>query len=322
MYQLLLNDMREICSKTVYFLIIIVALLGIINSPIALFLGFIYTLIFNNSFKAYSHKAIHYFLKISVVGLGFGMLINETLETSREGLSLTIYSIFFTVLLGLLLTRFMRLDLKLGHLITSGTAICGGSAIATISPVIKAKNKTISIALGIVILLNSIALFVFPAIGHFLNLTQEQFGLWCAIAIHDTSSVVGAALGYGDEALRIATTVKLSRTLWIIPLSIFSMFLFKTKGEKIKIPYFIILFIVAIIINSYHILPEPTTNFIVLMAKRLLVITLFLVGSTISIRDLKSNGIKPIVLAFTLWIFISIFSLIYLKLAPVYNTIL
>ncbi|WP_109300013.1 YeiH family protein [Aquimarina sp. AU474] len=314
--------MREICSKTVYFLIIIVALLGIINSPIALFLGFIYTLIFNNSFKAYSHKAIHYFLKISVVGLGFGMLINETLETSREGLSLTIYSIFFTVLLGLLLTRFMRLDLKLGHLITSGTAICGGSAIATISPVIKAKNKTISIALGIVILLNSIALFVFPAIGHFLNLTQEQFGLWCAIAIHDTSSVVGAALGYGDEALRIATTVKLSRTLWIIPLSIFSMFLFKTKGEKIKIPYFIILFIVAIIINSYHILPEPTTNFIVLMAKRLLVITLFLVGSTISIRDLKSNGIKPIVLAFTLWIFISIFSLIYLKLAPVYNTIL
>lgn len=155
-------------------------------------------------------------------------------------------------------------------------------------------------------------MFVFPAVGHFLNLTQEQFGLWCAIAIHDTSSVVGAALGYGDEALRIATTVKLSRTLWIIPLSIFSMFLFKTKGEKIKIPYFIVLFIVAIIINSYHILPELATNFIVLIAKRLLIITLFLVGSTISIKDLKSTGMKPIVLTLTLWIFISIFSLIYI----------
>ncbi|EIJ39940.1 putative membrane protein [Galbibacter orientalis DSM 19592] len=304
--------MKEIFSKIVYFLIIIIALLGIINSPTALLLGFVYTLIFNNPFKAYSHKAIHYFLKISVVGLGFGMFIKETLETSKEGLSLTIYSIFLTVSLGLLLTRLLKLDLKLGHLITSGTAICGGSAIAAISPVIKAKSKTISIALGIVFLLNSIALFVFPAVGHFLNLTQEQFGLWCAIAIHDTSSVVGAALGYGDEALRIATTVKLSRTLWIIPLSIFSMFLFKTKGEKIKIPYFIVLFIIAIIINSYHILPEPATNFIVLMATRLLIITLFLVGSTISIKDLKSTGMKPIVFALTLWIFISIFSLIYI----------
>ncbi len=304
--------MKDIYSKTIYCLIIIIALLGFINSPTALILGFVFTIIFNNSFKAYSYKAIHYFLKISVVGLGFGMFIKETLEKSKEGLSLTIYSIILTVSLGLLLTRLLKLDLKLGHLITSGTTICGGSAIAVISPIIKAESKTISIALGIVFILNSIALFVFPAVGHFLNLTQEQFGLWCAIAIHDTSSVVGAALGYGEEALRIATTVKLSRTLWIIPLSIFSMFLFKTKGEKIKIPYFIILFIVAIIINSYHILPEPTTHFIVLMSKRLLIITLFLLGSTISIKDLKSTGKKPIVLALTLWVFISIFSLVYI----------
>ncbi|WP_179320401.1 YeiH family protein [Winogradskyella helgolandensis] len=304
--------MKDIISRIVYFLIIICAVLGVINSPTALILGFLYTIIFKNPFKAYSHKAIHLFLKISVIGLGFGMFIKETLETSKNGLSLTIYSILLTVTLGLLLTRLLKIDLKLGHLITSGTAICGGSAIAAISPVIKANSKIISIALGIVFLLNSIALFVFPAVGHILNLTQEQFGLWCAIAIHDTSSVVGAALGYGDEALRIATTVKLSRTLWIIPLSIFSMFIFKTKGEKIKIPYFIILFIVAIVINSYHILPESTTHNIVLMSKRLLIITLFLVGSTISIKDLKSTGLKPIILALTLWIFISIFSLIYI----------
>ncbi|RLJ67324.1 putative integral membrane protein (TIGR00698 family) [Lacinutrix venerupis] len=304
--------MKAYLSKTIYFLIIIIALLGYINSPTALILGFIFTIIFNNPFKIYSHKAIHYFLKISVVGLGFGMFIKETLQTSKEGLSLTIFSIILTVSLGLILTRVFKINLKLGHLITSGTAICGGSAIAAISPVIKAKSKTISVALGIVFLLNSIALFVFPAIGHWLNLTQEQFGLWCAIAIHDTSSVVGAALGYGEEALRVATTVKLSRTLWIIPLSIFSMFLFKTKGEKIKIPYFIVLFIAAIIINSYHILPEPITQSIVTISKRFLIVTLFLVGSTISIKDLKLTGTKPIFLALSLWIFISIFSLIYI----------
>ena len=240
------------------------------------------------------------------------MFIKETLETSKEGLSLTFYSIVLTVTLGIFITRFLKLDRKLGHLITSGTAICGGSAIAAISPVIKADGKTISMALGVVFLLNSIALLIFPPIGHFFNLTQDQFGLWAAIAIHDTSSVVGAAMSYGDEALRIATTVKLSRTLWIIPLSIFSMFLFKTKGQKIKIPYFIGLFILAIIINSYDILPTVITSSIVLISKRLLIVTLFLVGSTISIKDLKQTGFRPIVLAMSLWIFISIFSLIFI----------
>ncbi|WP_338356990.1 YeiH family protein [Yeosuana marina] len=304
--------MNSILVKAIYFIIAITALLGLINSPTALLLGFIFTVIFKNPFQAYSHKAIHYFLKISVIGLGFGMLIKETFETSKGSFVLTSSSIILTVSLGLILTRLLKMDLKLGHLIISGTSICGGSAIAAISPVIKAKSKIISIALGIIFLLNSIALFVFPVIGHWLHLSQHQFGLWCAVAIHDTSSVVGAALGYGDEALRIATTVKLSRTLWIIPLSIFSMFLFKTKGEKIKIPYFIVFFIIAILINSYHLLPINITSVIVLMSKRLLVLTLFLVGSTISIKDLKKTGAKPIVLALSLWIFISIFSLIYI----------
>lgn len=304
--------MKLLLSKIIFVLLIIITFSGIINSPIALLLGFIFTLIFNNPFIKQSQKAIHLLLKIAVVGLGFGMLIKETLQTSKEGLGLTFYSIILTVSLGLILTKLLKLDRKLGHLITSGTSICGGSAIAAIAPVIKADSKIISLALGIVFLLNSIALFIFPGVGHLLNLSQNQFGLWCAIAIHDTSSVVGAALTYGDEALRIATTVKLSRTLWIIPLSIFSMFLFKTKGEKIKIPYFIVLFILAIIINSYHILPIVITSNIVLISKRLLLVTLFLVGSTISIKDLKETGLKPILMAVSLWIFISIFSLIYI----------
>jgi len=310
--------MKAIIAKPIYFLIVIAALLGTINSPTALLIGFIFTLIFHTPFKLYSHNAIHYLLQIAVVGLGFGMLLKETLEASKEGFSLTVYSIILTISLGLLLAKILNLDKKLGHLIISGTAICGGSAIAAISAVIKAKSHTISIALGIVFILNSIALFVFPIIGHLLNLTQYQFGLWCAIAIHDTSSVVGATLEYGDEALRIATTVKLSRTLWIIPLSIFSSYIFKTKGAKIKIPFFILLFIAAIIINSYHILPEPVTDFIVLMSKRLLVLTLFIVGSTLSINNLKSIGLKPILFALILWLFISIFSLLFIQ-NTVYN---
>ncbi|MFD2541175.1 YeiH family protein [Lacinutrix gracilariae] len=304
--------MKALFSKITYFFIIAIALLGVINSPTALVLGFVFTLLFKNPYVAYSQKAFQLFLKISVVGLGFGMYINETIETSKDGLVLTMLSIFLTLTLGYFLARILKLDLKLGHLITSGTAICGGSAIAAISPVIKAKSKTISIALGIVFLLNAIALFVFPTVGHLLHLTQQQFGLWCAIAIHDTSSVVGAALGYGDEALRIATTVKLSRTLWIIPLSIFSMFLFKTKGEKIKIPYFIILFIIAIIINSYAVFPVSVTSLIVLLAKRLLVLTLFLVGSSISVKDIKASGAKPFLFAVILWVFISVFTLLYI----------
>lgn len=304
--------MKSKLSKLVFALLVIIALLGFINSPMALLSGFIFTLIFSNPFIKQSQKSISLLLKIAVVGLGFGMFLKETLETGKEGLSLTFYSIVLTVSLGIVLTRAFKLDRKLGHLITSGTSICGGSAIAAIAPIIKADGKLISVALGIVFLLNSVALFIFPPIGHLIGLSQAQFGLWAAIAIHDTSSVVGAALTYGDEALRIATTVKLSRTLWIIPLSIFSMFLFKTKGEKIKIPYFIVLFILAILINSADVLPTVISNNIVLISKRLLVVTLFLVGSTISIKDLKQTGVKPILLALSLWVFISIFSLMYI----------
>ncbi|BDW93484.1 UPF0324 membrane protein [Flagellimonas marinaquae] len=304
--------MKVYFIKGIYLCIVSLGLLGQLSSPIALLLGLCYSFLFGNPFKSYSHRLIDYFLKISIVGLGFGMFIQETIQTSIAGLGITFFSILFTLLLGLSLAKILKLDLKLGHLITSGTAICGGSAIAAISPVIRAKSNTISVALIVIFSLNSIALFVFPAVGQWLHLTQEQFGLWCAVAIHDTSSVVGAALNFGDEALRTATTVKLSRTLWIIPLSFFSMFLFKTKGEKIKVPYFILLFVVAIIINSLQILPVSATDFIVLLSKRLLVTTLFIVGSTISLRELQATGTKPIVLAMALWVFISLFSLLYI----------
>ena len=304
--------MKLTISQLIFFTVIILALLGVINSPIALILGFIFASTFQNPYIKESRKGINYLLKIAVVGLGFGMELFETIKTSKDGFLLTLLSIVLTIVLGMFLIKVMKIDRKLGHLISSGTAICGGSAIAAVSPVIKADAKTISIALGVVFFLNSIALFVFPHLGHFFEMTQHQFGLWSAIAIHDTSSVVGAALEYGDEALKTATTVKLARTLWIIPLSIFSMLLFKVKGEKIKIPYFILIFIAVIILNSFIHLPTFLTENIVLISKRLLVLTLFLVGTTISFKDLKSIGLKPILFAVLLWVTISIFSLVFI----------
>lgn len=304
--------MKRIIQISVFFLIIVLAALNFISSPVALVLGFLFTLFLGHPFPIQSKKAISLLLKISVIGLGFGMSVTETIKTSKDGFIITALSIFLTISLGLLLIKVLKIDKKLGFLMTSGTSICGGSAIAAISPIIKADSKTISVAIGVVFLLNSIALLVFPTLGHFFNLSQTQFGTWCAIAIHDTSSVVGAALEYGDKALQIATTVKLARTLWIIPLSFFAMALFKSKNQKIKIPYFILGFIAAMLINSYHLIPEIVSVSIVDIAKRLLIITLFLVGASLTISDLKETGLKPVLFSTILWVFISIFSLVFI----------
>lgn len=303
--------MKRIIQIALFILIIALAALNIISSPIALLLGFFFALFLDNPFPAQTKKAISYLLKISVIGLGFGMSLTETIKTSKDGFLLTALSIFLTIGLGLVLIKIFGLDKKLGFLMTSGTAICGGSAIAAIAPVIKADSKTIGMAIGVVFLLNSIALFIFPSIGHFFAMTQAQFGLWAAVAIHDTSSVVGAALEYGNEALQIATIVKLARTLWIIPLSLFAMFVFKSKGQKIKFPLFILGFIAAMLLNSYGFIPEAASFYIVDIAKRLLVITLFLVGTTLTVKDLKASGVKPILFSVILWVFISIFSLLF-----------
>ncbi|MCX7550676.1 YeiH family protein [Xanthomarina sp. F2636L] len=304
--------MKRNIQIAVFSLIIVLAALNIINSPVALISGFLFTLTLGHPFPIKSKKAISFLLKASVIGLGFGMSLTETIKTSKEGFVITALSIFLTVSIGLLLIKVLKVDKKLGFLMTSGTAICGGSAIAAISPVIKADSKTISVAIGVVFLLNSIALLIFPSLGHVFNLSQTQFGTWCAIAIHDTSSVVGAALEFGDKALQIATTVKLARTLWIIPLSFFAMALFKSKDQNIKIPYFILGFIAAMLINSYGLIPEIVSVNIVDISKRLLVITLFLVGASLTFKDIKETGFKPVLFSTILWVFISIFSLVFI----------
>ena len=305
-----MKDRRLITG--IFILLIALCLSGFISSPVALILGFLFTLFAGQAFQNFTHKSIQYLLKISVVGLGFGMFLIETLKTGKEGLNLTILTIATTLILGWFLTKLLKIDTRLGHLISSGTSICGGSAIATVSPVINANPKTISVSLGVVFLLNSVALFIFPGIGHFFDMSQHQFGLWAAVAIHDTSSVVGAALEYGEEALRVATTVKLARTLWIIPVSLLSMFFFKSKDGKITIPWFILFFIIAILLNSYLNLPAVLTQSITGISKRLLIVCLFLVGTTLSIKDIRQTGFKPFLLGISLWIFISVGSLFFI----------
>jgi len=309
-----MNQIKESAPKStvikiVFILTTILCLFTFVGAPIALISGFVFVFLFGHPFLRYNAKAVNWLLKIAVVGLGFGMNLKETLSVGKEGLSLTIVSIVLVLILGYLIGKFLKMQRKTMHLVSTGTAICGGSAIAAVAPIINASEKEISISLGVIFLLNSIALLVFPSIGHFFNLTEHQFGLWSAVAIHDTSSVVGAAADYGDEALKVATTVKLSRALWIIPLSIFSIFLFKGKSKKVKIPWFILLFIAAIILNSYVDLPEMITSSITVSSKSLLVLTLFLVGAGLSIENIKSSGWKPMLLGVSLWITVSAVSL-------------
>ncbi|WP_026451573.1 YeiH family protein [Aequorivita capsosiphonis] len=296
--------------KVIFILAMVLCVSGYVSSPVALVGGFLFSYFLGHPFLSLNSKAVNWLLKIAVVGLGFGMNLVETLHAGKDGFVLTVFSIIATLVLGYFLGKLLKMDRKGSHLISSGTAICGGSAIAAVAPVINASEKDISISLGVIFLLNSIALIVFPPLGHLFGLSQHQFGLWCAIAIHDTSSVVGAAYTFGEEALKVATTVKLARALWIIPLSILSVFLFKGKGKSVKIPYFIFLFILAIIMNSYLPIPKMITTGITSISKSLLVLTLFLIGAGLSVDKIKSAGWKPMILGISLWVFISISSIL------------
>nr|WP_233592218.1 putative sulfate exporter family transporter [Flavobacterium sp. RSP15] len=287
-----------------------------ISPPFALVLGLIVANLFGHPFLELNHKATNYLLQFSVVGLGFGMNVDNAISVGKEGFFFTIASIVSTVVLGTYLGKWFKTDTKTSHLISCGTAICGGSAIAAIAPVIQSNEKQTSVALGVIFILNSVALFLFPAVGHWLDLSQKEFGLWCAIAIHDTSSVIGAASKFGPEAMQIATAVKLARALWIIPVALITAFIFKNKSGKIKIPYFIGLFILAMIANTYLPQMKSAGPHLVSFAKIGLTVTLFLIGTGLNRNVLKSVGLKPLVQGVLLWTFIAVatlISIIYLK---------
>jgi uncharacterized integral membrane protein (TIGR00698 family) len=295
--------------RTVFILVAVLCLFPFISAPLALLLGLVAANTIGHPFAYLNGKATKILLQVSVVGLGFGMNVHSALSAGKEGFLFTVVSISGILILGYLLRKLFRIDRKTAQLISSGTAICGGSAIAAIAPVIHADEKQVSVALGVVFILNSIALFIFPAIGHYLQLTEAQFGLWSAIAIHDTSSVVGAAGKYGPHALEVATTVKLARALWIIPVSLGTAALFKESKGKLSIPWFIGLFILAMLLNTYMPFIAPAVPLLVMVAKAGLTLTLFLIGSGLAFRQLKTVGIWPLLLGIILWVFISVAAL-------------
>ncbi|MFT5789295.1 MAG: putative integral membrane protein (TIGR00698 family) [Shewanella sp.] len=306
----ILNQSRA--QLTLFILAALLCLVPIISSPIALILGFTLASVGWAPDQVILAKLTKKLLAYSIVGLGFGIQLDTAITVSLENLPLIIGSIIFTLVLGVALTRILKLDSKTGYLIASGTAICGGSAIAAVSPAIKATNEQAAIALATVFILNSIALFLFPAIGHALSMTQHEFGVWSAIAIHDTSSVVGAASAYGNEALTTATTIKLARALWIIPIALVSAMFFSGDKKKITLPYFIGFYCLTISIAYWLPQGEPFYEVVFEASKRLLVLCLFLIGAGITVKKMKATGAKPLVLGLLLWLAIGTSSLLYI----------
>ncbi len=281
------------------------------SPPVALVLGLFLALTLGNPFDEQTKKWTGILLQTSVVLLGFGMNLGAIWDAGKQGVLFTVATIFGTIIVGYFLGKLFKIEEKTSALISSGTAICGGSAIAAVAPAISAESEQISVSLGTIFILNSIALLIFPAIGHYFNLSQNQFGIWSAIAIHDTSSVVGAAQSYGAEALAVATTVKLARALWIAPVALLFSLFYRAENRKIAIPYFIFFFLLAALLRTYlpvgipKSLYESLTN----LAKAGLTVTLFLIGASLSRETLKTVGIKPLAQGILLWILISIVSL-------------
>lgn len=293
----------------IYGMAILICFLPFISPAVALGMGLFFSIlgIENKSITKYTSFS----LQSSIVLMGFGMNLSQVISASKTGFADTAISVIMVMSVGILLTKLLRVDSTIGILISSGTAICGGSAIAAVSSVLNPKSYQISFSLVVIFVLNAIALIIFPAIGHYFNLSQETFGTWAAIAIHDTSSVVGTGAMYGSKALEVATTVKLIRALWIIPLSIVIALVQKDKvNGKVKIPWFIGLFAISIVIA--HFIPSGKNIFEILnwLGKKGMVVALFLIGSNLSLSEVKDAGFKSFLLGVLLWLFIGVTSFI------------
>ncbi len=290
-------------SKNIFFIGVILAASGLVSPPVALIGGLIYGFSLPHPFHVESKRLSKFLLQASVVFLGFGMNLQEVLHAGRSGFAYTAASITFAMLCGLGLGHLVRVGRKAAFLISAGTAICGGSAIAAVGPIADASEEEMAVALGTVFILNSIALFLFPVIGYVLHMTQAQFGLWSALAIHDTSSVVGATAKYGATALAVGTTIKLARALWIVPLSLVTAFTLKSKA-RIQWPWFILFFCVAALLNT--LLPAFNPAFATLnhLGKIGLTVTLFLIGTGLNQQTLKQVGVRPLLQGVILWLIV------------------
>lgn len=287
-----------------------------VTPPFLLFMGLLFALLCGQPFPKFNKKCSKMLLQYSVVGLGFGMNLEASLASGAEGMSFTIISVFGTLAIGWFIGRkLLKVDRNTSYLVSSGTAICGGSAIAAVGPVINAKESEMSVALGTVFILNAIALFVFPVIGRALGMGDVEFGTWAAIAIHDTSSVVGAGAAYSDAALEVATTIKLTRALWIIPVALLTAVIFRSKGKKLTIPWFIFWFVVAMVVNTYLLDSVPQVGEVINgVARKFLTLTMFFIGASLSLDVLRQVGVKPLLQGVLLWVLISVVSLAYIMI--------
>jgi uncharacterized integral membrane protein (TIGR00698 family) len=313
----------RVLPKILFVLALICSFSGILSPPVALLAGILFGLSFAHPYSNASRTAARVLLQVSVVALGFGMNLQEVLKAGRSGFIYTALGISFALLLGLTLGKLLQVRGNSSFLITAGTAICGGSAIAAIGPILQADEEEMAVSLGTIFILNSVALLIFPAIGNALHLSQSQFGLWAALAIHDTSSVVGAATKYGAQALVIATTVKLARALWIVPLALITA---ATKhrhvqkdldaggtGVRIQFPWFIVFFLFAAIANTYLPAQHSATQIFFTLGRFGLTATLFLIGTGISRATLKEVGWRPLLQGVLLWLGVGLTSLYFIR---------
>ena len=293
----------EPLSKKLFFVGLIVTASGLISPPFALLGGIVYGFTLAHPFHVESKRLAKFLLQASVVGLGFGMNLHEVVRVGRSGFVYTALSITSVMLLGIGLGYLIHVGKKSSFLICAGTAICGGSAIAAVGPIADANEEEMAVSLGAVFILNSVALFLFPVVGLALHMTQTQFGLWSALAIHDTSSVIGATAKYGATALAVGTTVKLARALWIVPLSLFTAVIVKSKA-RIQWPWFILLFCLAALLNTAVPVLSPTCAMLSRVGKIGLTVTLFLIGTGLNKETLKKVGIRPLLQGLVLWIIV------------------
>jgi uncharacterized integral membrane protein (TIGR00698 family) len=299
-------------TKTLFFVLLILCASGYVSPPVALTAGILFGLTFAHPYHADGRTLSKFLLQASVVALGFGMNLHEVVKAGRSGFVYTALGISFAMLAGLAIGKIFRVKGTTAYLVATGTAICGGSAIAAVGPILRADEEEMAVSLGTVFILNSIALLIFPPIGAGLHLSQAQFGLWSALAIHDTSSVVGAAARYGAAALVIATTVKLARALWIVPVALFTAAA-KRSQAKIQIPWFILFFCLAAVINTYGPQDAHMSQAFFRLGQLGLTATLFLIGTGLSRETLARVGWRPLVQGVLLWMAVGLTSLYFIR---------
>jgi uncharacterized integral membrane protein (TIGR00698 family) len=307
------ESLKSVVLKTLFFAGLIISASGFVTPPVALTVGIIFGLSVPHPLPADSKDLSRFLLQASVVALGFGMNLSEVIKVGRSGFLYTAIGISFALAVGLFLGKVLQVREKSSFLITAGTAICGGSAIAAVGPIIHADEQEMAVALGTIFILNSVALLIFPPIGHALGLAQQQFGLWAALAIHDTSSVVGASSKYGPAALVVGTTVKLARALWIVPLALGTAAV-KRSSSRVKLPWFILFFCLAAVINTYVQASHSFSQLLFTLGRYGLTATLFLIGTSISLAAIREVGWRPLAQGVVLWLIVALTSLYFIRI--------